>query len=138
MSRRCSIKKLFSIISQYSQKNTCVGVFFNKDADLRAGNFIKKRLQHRCLLVNIAKFLRTSVNGCFWEFLLLCQFERSSTWTNNIASYIGGEEGIFSKTKQKKPLRKLTRWKKLAFTWYSLSFRFSLFLHCTSSGVCPT
>ena len=34
-------------ISQYSQENTCVGVF------------IKKRLQHRCFPVNIAKFLRT-------------------------------------------------------------------------------
>ena len=26
-----------------------------------AGNFIKQRLQNRCLLVNIAKFLRTSI-----------------------------------------------------------------------------
>ena len=32
---------------------------FNKVSDLKGGNVIKKRLQHRCFLVNIAKFLRT-------------------------------------------------------------------------------
>ena len=31
----------------------------NKVADLKAGNFIKKSLQHRCFLVNPVKFLRT-------------------------------------------------------------------------------
>ena len=37
-------KKLFFKISQYSQENNCVGVFsFNKNADLQAGNFIKRR-----------------------------------------------------------------------------------------------
>ena len=32
---------------------------FNKVAGLKACNFIKKRLQHRCFLVKFAKFLRT-------------------------------------------------------------------------------
>ena len=37
--------------------------------------FIKKRLQHKCFSVNIAKFLRTPIlkntaNGCFCELLL--------------------------------------------------------------------
>ena len=32
----------------------------NKAAGLRACNFIKKRLQHKCFPVNFAKFLRTS------------------------------------------------------------------------------
>ena len=31
---------------------------FNKVASLKAFNFIKKRLHHKCFLVNIAKFLR--------------------------------------------------------------------------------
>ena len=31
---------------------------FNKVANLKACSFIKKRLQHRCFPVNIAKFLR--------------------------------------------------------------------------------
>ena len=30
----------------------------NKVADLKACNFLKTRLQHRCFLVNIAKLLR--------------------------------------------------------------------------------
>ena len=33
---------------------------FNKVACLEACNFIKKRLQRRCFLMNIAKFLRTA------------------------------------------------------------------------------
>ena len=60
--QRCSIKKSFLKISQYSQENNCVGVFFNKVASLR--------LQHRCFPVNIAKFLRTTIlknicDSCF-------------------------------------------------------------------------
>ena len=44
---------------------------FNKVKGLQAFNFIKKRLQHKCLPVNIAKFLRagfyllSSSGGCF-------------------------------------------------------------------------
>ena len=33
---------------------------FNKVTDLKVCNFIKKRLQHRCALVNILENLRTS------------------------------------------------------------------------------
>ena len=51
---------IFLNISQYSQKNTCVGVFFNKVTGLKACNFIfENRLQHRCFPVNIANFLKT-------------------------------------------------------------------------------
>ena len=35
-------------------------VSFNKVAGLQAFHFIEKRLQHRCFLVNIEKFLRTN------------------------------------------------------------------------------
>ena len=41
-------KKLFLKISQYSQENTCVGVFFNKVTGLQDSNLIRKRLQHIC------------------------------------------------------------------------------------------
>ena len=41
---------------QYLQENTFSGVFF---IDLSACNFIKKRFQHTCFPVNIARFLRT-------------------------------------------------------------------------------
>ena len=33
--------------------------FFNNVASLQTSNFIKKRLQHSCFPMNIAKFLRT-------------------------------------------------------------------------------
>ena len=43
----------------------------NKVATLKAGNFIKKRLQHRCFPLNIAKFLRTAffIEDLGWLFL---------------------------------------------------------------------
>ena len=44
---------------------------FNKVADLKARNFIKKRLQHSCFSVNIAKFLGTTILKSICEWLLL-------------------------------------------------------------------
>ena len=44
---------------------------FNKVACQKACNFIKKRLQHRCFPVNIAKFLRTPLKKIFEEHLNL-------------------------------------------------------------------
>ena len=41
-------------------ENTCVGVFFNKAAGVKAFNLAKKRLQHKCFSVKVAKFLRTA------------------------------------------------------------------------------
>ena len=39
---------------------------FNKAAALKASHFIKKRLQHSCFPVNIAKFIKTPIlkNSC--------------------------------------------------------------------------
>ena len=44
---------------------------WNKVKDCKACNFIKKRLQHRCFPVNIAKFLVTPdlKNICIWLLL---------------------------------------------------------------------
>ena len=39
-------------------KTPMVESLFNKVVGLQARNFIKRRLQHRCFPVNIAKFLR--------------------------------------------------------------------------------
>ena len=58
--RRCSVKKVSWNIWRYSQENTCIGT------SLDLFNFIKKRLQHKCLPVNTGKFLRTA---CFIEHL---------------------------------------------------------------------
>ena len=65
---RYSSKKGFLKILHYSQENTCVEVSFNKtnfrihrnlNECLKACNFIKKRHQHRCFPVNLAKFFVT-------------------------------------------------------------------------------
>ena len=44
---------------------------FNKLADPQGCNFIKKRLQHRCFPLNIAKFLRTAffIEDLWWLLL---------------------------------------------------------------------
>ena len=49
---------------------------FKDVAGVKACNFIKKRLQHRCFLVNIVKFLKllfgkTSANDCFLTFSMV-------------------------------------------------------------------
>ena len=54
---------------------------FHKVADMKAHKFIKKRLQHRCFLVNSAEFLRTPISKNISERLLL--FVQSSTKKNN-------------------------------------------------------
>ena len=52
----CFLKKVFLKNSQNSQENTSVSLFFNRTLNI---NVIKKRLWHRCFLVNFAKLLRT-------------------------------------------------------------------------------
>ena len=42
---------------------------FNKISGLKVCNFIRKKLQHRCFPVNIAKFLRTAIEDLWWLFL---------------------------------------------------------------------
>ena len=49
---------------------------FKNVAGLKAYNFIKKRPEHRCFPVNIAKFLiplirKTTVNDCFLTFSMV-------------------------------------------------------------------
>ena len=67
--RNCSVKKVFLKNSQNSQENICVRVsfliklqasdlFFNKVAGLKPATLLKKRLCHRCFLMNFEKFLR--------------------------------------------------------------------------------
>ena len=52
---------------------------FNKDADLKACDFIQKRLQHSCFSMNIGKFLRTPIlkNICEWLLLTRASFRSS-------------------------------------------------------------
>ena len=71
---------MFLKIWQYSQENTCVGHHLKKVAGLEARKSIKKRLQHRCFPMNIAKFLRTafSAEQLWWLLLELRHF--FSSW----------------------------------------------------------
>ena len=55
--RRCCMGKLFLKILQYPQETPALESIFKKIADLWTCNFIKKRPQHRCFPVNIAKTL---------------------------------------------------------------------------------
>ena len=48
------IKKLLGKISRYSQETPLFETLFDK---VKASNFIKKRLRHRCFPVNLAQFL---------------------------------------------------------------------------------
>ena len=54
-----------------------LGSLFKKVAGLKARNFIKKRLQLRCFLVNIAKFLRLAISKNICEPLLFDSFNGS-------------------------------------------------------------
>ena len=36
------------------------------------------------------------MNGCFWEFFILCSFERFPTWPNNIINYLGSSHRRWS------------------------------------------
>ena len=79
---------------------------------LQSWNFVKKRIQHRCFLVNIVKLLRAPVLKNIRERL----FERvDDTWAKNVTSNIGREEDIFSKTKQKSNFKSQLDEKNLPF-----------------------
>ena len=52
-------------------KHLCWSLFFNRVADFRPATILKKRLEHKCFPVNIAKFLRTPILKNICERLLL-------------------------------------------------------------------
>ena len=112
MSRRCSLKKLFLIILQYSQENTCVGgipflikIIFNK----RPTTLSKRDSNASVFLVILPNFFLKNIceRLLLRVFPLMSQFERFSTWTNNKANYIGGEEDVL-KSKTKRTILKLS------------------------------
>ena len=84
--RRYFSKQVFLKVSQISQENTFAAVPFNKVTGLKAWNFIKKKLQHRCFPVKFAKCLRTyflqnTSGGCFWKWKdVLSSFHFSLPW----------------------------------------------------------
>ena len=64
-------KSLLKNLAKFTEKHLCSSFFFNKAERLRSATLLKKRHQHRCLLVNTAKFLRTPFKQNTSERLLL-------------------------------------------------------------------
>ena len=101
-------------------------------------SIINRKCSTRKLFLKISqyveKFLKKPILKNICKRLLLRVFlERFPTWTNNIRR----EEDVFSKRKQKKTVLKLSYIKKFAISCFLL-YHLSLFLHCTSDGVCPS
>ena len=116
-------KAVLKNFAVFTGKHLCWDLFFNKNASLQGPSFIKKRLQ---------KFLRTPILKNICERLLLrVSLELVSIWTNTI----GIEEDVFPKIKQNKNRSKTQLYERVSFSWCSLSFRFSLYLHFTSDGM---
>ena len=111
MSRTCFIKKLFLIILQYSQENTCLGVsFLIKLSFNKRPATLSKRDSNTGVFCEYCQIFK---NNYFEEHLWTAASESFSLYQfyvslnvflheqNNITSYIGGEEDVFSKAKQK-------------------------------------
>ena len=71
--QRCSVKKVFLKISQYSQDKTCPGVSFLSKLQAWGLQLYWKRLSHRCFPMNFAIFLRTPfyIKHLWWLLLKL-------------------------------------------------------------------
>ena len=63
-----TVLKNFAI---FKGRHLCWSLFFNKVGGLQACNFIKKRLQHSCFPVKIAKFLKTPILKNIYKWVLL-------------------------------------------------------------------
>ena len=87
-SSHCMCSKNFC---NFHRKTTVLGSLFNKVVDLQAYNLLKKRLQHSCFSVHIAKTLRTPISKSIWMVPKtvssdFSKFQEMRTWirpTNN-------------------------------------------------------
>ena len=59
--------------ANFTRKQLCWSLLFNKVAGLRLATSLKKRLKHRCFPVKFAKFLKTTffTEHFWWLFLIL-------------------------------------------------------------------
>ena len=63
-------KVVFRNFARFTGKHLCQSLLFDKVACLRRITLLKKRLWHRCFPVNLAKFLRTPLDDCFFIEIL--------------------------------------------------------------------
>ena len=70
--QRCSVKNgAIRNFTKFTGKHLCQSFFFNKVAGLSPSTLLKKRLWHRCFLVNFMKFLRKPFFTEHFRWLLL-------------------------------------------------------------------
>ena len=71
--RRCSLKQGdIKNFARLTGKHLCQSLFLNKVAGLTLQFLLKRRLWHRCFLVNFSKLFRTLIyrtpsGDCFWQ-----------------------------------------------------------------------
>ena len=77
--------------AKFTWKHLYQSLFFDKVAGPRLVTLLKKRLWHRCFLVNCVKFLKMHyrktwfhVNGVNNYFIILCIFPNISFWRQSI------------------------------------------------------
>ena len=73
---------------EFSGEHQRQSLLFNKVAGLRSATLLKKRLRHRCFLVNFAKFLETRfiIDHLRWLLLKLINGTLSFTKLSNKTS----------------------------------------------------
>ena len=98
-----AILRAFLKILQYSQETPVLESLFNELAGLQACKFIKKKLQHRCFPVNIAKFLRAAFAIEFHQWLFLEAMFQTFKTQRELAAYslqtykiTGGTQWVFT------------------------------------------
>ena len=89
--RRVLFKKgVLENFARFTGKHLCHSLFFNKVAGLRPTTLLKKRLWHRCFLVNFAKFLRAPfLHNTYGRLLLIItlSFSKLFKLVTNIAEF---------------------------------------------------
>ena len=110
------------VVLNIHRKTIVLESLFNRLAGFKTCDFLKKRLQHRCFFVKLAKLLRTpfwrtSTNGSFWIYQGLYALP-----LNNFKETYQMEKPIF---KVPKSITEATfwiiskkKWWKTCFCWY--------------------
>ena len=92
-----SVKKgILKNFTKFTEKHLCQSLFFNQVAGLRPATLLKKRLWHRCFLVNFVKFLKAPFlqntsdrqllqevllyKPCINTFLVLVRYHENLFW----------------------------------------------------------
>ena len=109
-------KDVLKNFAKFTGRHLCQSLFFNKVAGLRSATLFKKRLWHRRLPVNFAKFLKKPLLTEHFRWLLLA-FQSESTLYSFRTSY----------SKQAQYLK---------FTWTITSWEYSSSNIAQTSSLC--